>query len=323
MPPEWHSRDGASMVQLATGRILMIGGWSPEDPWGPLGNLGPDGGGDRITNEVWASDDGGVTWSLLLAHDASPPLTGANARFPPGHTVGLVTYGGHAVLLGSDPLLGSGNYAGDVWQESDNGTTWTRTATDAPTVDRTLFMCANFKGAIYVMGGQRSLSDPTTALNDVWRSVDGGVTWTRLADAAWSPRGMVYRPVEDKGKLVIVGGGRYTDTVTIAFNGVFAFDGTTWATMAPDGHDQFVATNYNPVASLNGRLWLFNGYEPVNNVELSRAVVSDDGGATWTTFAGGAGGPDPSHADATLTAGGRIIRISGSQAERAIWAFTP
>lgn len=320
MPASWHSRDGAQMVQLATGRILMIGGWSPYDPWGP--NYVPnEGGGDRLTNEVWASDDLGVTWSLLLPHDPNPPTSGPGARFLPGHTVGVVTYDGHGVVIGSDGSV-ERDLLGDVWHESDNGKTWTRVSTNAPTLNRALYMCGNYKGAIYVMGGQESEQDPATAFNDVYRSQDGGITWTRLANAPWSPRGMIYRPVEHAGKLYVVGGGNYADVpaVPIGYNGVYAFDGTSWETILPEGHSQFGTAFYQPLISLDGRLWLFNGYDPKKDVELSRALVSDDNGHTWKSFAEGSGG-DGSHADSLVVAGGRILRISGNLSERTVWEF--
>lgn len=322
MPAEWSNRDGAQLVQLGTGRILMIGGWNPEDLWGPLGGLGSGNGGDRTTNEVWASDDLGVTWQLLLPHESVPPTSGPNARFLPGHTVGLTTFDGHAVLIGSDPNNAQEDYLGDVWQESENGTRWTRVSTSAPTLGRALFMCGTYKNAIYIMGGQGSLFDPSTALNDVWRSTDGGVSWTRLPDAPWSPRGIVYRPVEHAGKLYIIGGGRYASDpyVPTAFNGVYAFDGTNWETILPDGHSQFEASFYDAMTSASGRLWLFNGYDSDRDVELSRAMFSDDDGAHWTPFADGSGGAE-SHADAVLVTQDRILRISGRLAERAIHAF--
>jgi hypothetical protein len=175
-----------------------------------------------------------------------------------------------------------------------------------------------------VMGGQAFQVDPTTAFNDVYRSTDGGVTWTQLANAPWSPRGMVYRPVEHDGKLLVVGGGRYADLpyAPDSYNGVFAFDGTNWETVLPDGHHEFEASFYNPVISLRGRLWLFNGFNPEQNTEFARAVYSDNNGSSWSTFSGGAGGAT-SHADSLTVAGNRIIRVSGSFNERSIWAFTP
>lgn len=324
MPREWASRDGAQMVQLPTGRILMIGGWSAHDPWGPLGNKGPNGGGDRVTNEVWKSDDAGKTWQLLLPHVKTPPETGAGARFKPVHTFCLTKHDGHAVVLGTDPLDAQLDYTGDVWRESDNGATWTRVTTTAPSKDRTLFLCGAYRGGIYVMGGQRFIQDPATATNDVWRSTDGGVTWTELAKAPWTPRGIVYGPVEHAGKLVLVGGGRYgTDpNKSVAFNGVYAFDGASWETVLPDGHAQLGAAIYNAVVSSGGRLWLFNGYDPATDTELSRATFSDDGGKTWGIFPGGAGGP-VSHADALLVTGERVLRVSGNLGERSIWEFSP
>lgn len=308
MPTDWYPRDGSQMVQLASGRILMIGGWSPYDPWG----------GDRVTNEVWASDDSGTTWSLLLAHDTAPPTSGVGARFPPGHTVGVAQYDGHAIVMGTDclkpPLLG------EVWQESDNGATWTRVTTDAPTVGRCLFMVGNIDDDLYMMGGQAHLYDEATAIADVWRSSDGGVTWTQLDDPPWSGRGMVYRPVEQDGVLTIVGGGRYDEVDTVSFNGVYSFDGATWTTVLPDGHAQWEATYYNASAALNGRIWLFNGYTATR--ELQRALYSDDAGATWSEFAGGSGGV-ASHADDVLALDDRILRMSGSLSESRIWAFSP
>lgn len=320
MPPNWESRDGAQMAPLASGRILMIGGWSHYDPWGPS-YVPSEGGGDRITNEVWSSDDLGQTWSLLLAHDANAPTSGPGARFPPGHAVGVVTYNGHAVVMGSDASI-EHEMLGDVWHESNNGKTWTRVSTNAPTLGRALAMCSNYKGAIYVMGGQESVNDPGTAFNDVWRSSDGGLSWTKLSNAPWSPRGMIYSPVEHAGKLYVVGGGNYADipALPVAYNGVYAFDGNTWQTILPEGHTQFGAAFYQPFVSLEGRLWLFNGFDPYNNVELSRAMVSDDDGQTWASFPAGSGG-DGSHADSLVAAGGRILRISGNLSERAIWEF--
>lgn len=311
-PDEWYPRDGAQMVQLGSGRILFIGGWSPYDPWGR-----EDGVGDRQTNEIWSSDDGGLTWQLLLAHDPAPPSSGAGARFAPGHTVGVTLHQGNAIVIGTDCNLPP--YLGQVWRESDNGETWTLVSTEAPTEGRCLFMTGTLGEDLYVMGGQTSIYDEATAIADVWRSPDGGVTWEELGAPPWPARGMVYRPVEQDGKLVIVGGGRYDDTEPVAFNGVFAFDGTTWTTLLADGHTQWEATYYNAAAALNGRIWLFNGF--TGTEELQRALHSDDGGATWMEFPGGSGG-DASHADAVAATTGGVLRISGNLSERNVYAFT-
>ena len=101
------------------------------------------------------------------------------------------------------------------------------------------------------------------------------------------------------------------------------FDGATWKTILPEGHKQFEPAYYQPLISLDGRLWLFNGYDPDTDLEIARALFSDDNGVTWASFAGGAGGPEASHADTLVTAGDRILRVSGNLSERAIWSFQP
>ncbi len=305
MPEAWHPRDGAQMVQLASGRVLLVGGWSPYDPWG-----------DRTTNEVWASDDLGVTWTLLLAHDPDAPKSGAGARFPPGHTIGVTRWQGHAVVIGTDP--NQPPYLGEVWHESDDGATWTLVSTDAPTAGRCLFMVGTLGDDLYVLGGQENEYLEETGLADAWRSSDGGVTWTELMPPPWEARGMVYRPVEHAGRLYVVGGGRYDDTDPVAYNGVYAFDGEVWTTVLPDGHAQWEATYYNALASSGGRLWLLNGF--TGTEELSRALVSDDDGATWFTLPGGSGG-GASHADAVVAADDVVLRVSGNLNERNVYTF--
>jgi hypothetical protein len=160
--------------------------------------------------------------------------------------------------------------------------------------------------------------DPATGLADVWRSSDGGVTWEELDAPPWTARGMVYRPVELDGRLHVIGGGLYSSGDTVVFNGVYAFDGVAWETVLPDGHDQFEAAYYLPVAAAGGRLWVFNGHTGLE--EFNRVLTSDDLGATWTEQPGGAGG-DTSHADAVVGLEDRVVRVSGSLNERRIYAF--
>ena len=318
MAPEWFVRDGAQMVQLASGRVLLVGGWNPYMPWD---------GVFHTTNEVWASDDRGETWFRLLAHDPNPPACGAGARFAPGHTVGLTTYKGRAVLIGSDPY--APNLLGDVWHSSD-GETWTRIATDAPTAGRCLFMIGKLGENIYMIGGMHNSYHEESGISDAWRLSDGGLTWTEVAPPPWkffappAPRGMSYRPVEHDGKLVIVGGGRYDEFNPVVYNGVFAFDGNKWETVLEDGHNglpQWEPCYWNSVAALGRRIWLFNGSS--TTTDYNRTVYSEDGGASWKPFPGGAGGHG-SHADAVLALDDRILRIppcTGTYDQRLVYKF--
>jgi hypothetical protein len=74
----WLNRDGATLCTLASGRLLLIGGWNTEEPWSD-----GKGGTMMVTNEIWYSDDGGMTWRLLFAHDPDPPSFGWGARLRP------------------------------------------------------------------------------------------------------------------------------------------------------------------------------------------------------------------------------------------------
>ena len=102
---------------------------------------------------------------------------------------------------------------------------------------------------------------------------------------------------------------------------MYTFDGTNWETVLDDGHTQFEATQYNALAALNGRLWLFNGVTDAS-VELSRALYSDDGGRTWQEHPGGSGGY-PSHADNVVALSDRILRISGSLNQNMVYTWWP
>jgi hypothetical protein len=324
--PQWYSREGAEMIVLSAGRVLMIGGWNPTFPW--LDRR--EHVYEEQTDEVWGSDDEGLSWTLLLAHNRSPG-GGAQTRFASGHAIGVGMYDAvgdgvepepHAVAIGSDPLLGPSTPA-DVWQESINGRHWTPVESDGKWLPRYYFMLGTlekeFKRNLYLMGGQSDPNDSGSGFADVWRSQDGGVTWEELGKPPWTARGMVYRPVELDGKLYVVGGGLADDDEPIAFNGVFAFDGDEWTTVLPDGHDQWEATYDSALAVLDGRLWLFNG--STGTEDLSRALFSDDGGATWSELPGGSGGM-ASHGDAAVAAGDHVLRVSGRLDERFVWSFT-
>jgi hypothetical protein len=315
LPPEWILRDGSQIVQATSGRILLGDGWSPSEPF-ELGQSVP-----YITNEIWGSDDEGESWTLLLAHVQTPPTSGAGARQRPSHCRPWVRLGGKIVVVGTEPAVGA--QRGDVWESSDNGATWARICTDAPTENFGVYMVGRLGADLYIMGGQTDPSNPATGLSSVYRSSDGGATWTQLTDAPWDPRGMVWHPCEHKGKLYVVSGGLYdgsSPSGSVAYNDVWRFDGTSWEEVLADGHGQFVGAIHVSLASVNGRLWLLNGHVPSTTTDLLRAAYSDDDGATWAHFDNDANGAKSggmeSHADAagvgTWIGGEYLLRVTGS-----------
>ena len=252
----WTHRDGATLVwfpdagPLGLGRLLLIGGWDTDGPW-------PDGKGgkDITTNEVWASDDEGVTWTRILDHahnDDAPPGTQFRRVHTPAWTKGD---DGYFYLIGGDAALTHS----EVWRTPmsgpDAGVKWQRMTDNIHDnwQGRILSIAGCLNGKLYVMGGQLT-EDPDTAQNDIYESSDGGVTWSQVLGPPWmhkgepswppwSPRGMVHgMPVID-GKLYLVGGARYSNGTLdhhgnlkrpMYFDGVYAFDGTFWEVVRPD-----------------------------------------------------------------------------------------
>lgn len=295
--------DGSGLFQLASGRLILIGG-------------APAGHASDVVNTVWSSDDGGTTWNVLLDND---PAT--TTRFQPGHTMGFAvhTQDGvpYAYVIGGDPFAPNG----DVWRTrlDGDGTAWTRISTSAPTASLALSMVFSYRGALYVAGGQHSIYDAGSAVSTVHRSTDGGVTWTSLGEAPWTPRGMVLGqlPVHD-GLIYLVGGGAYDgvgedgDQHTY-YNDVWTFDGQTWRQVLGNGHDQFPAVRYHSLVESRGRLWIFNGVIP-GGVEVASAHSSGDG-RSWAPI--GVDIPwSRTHAQAALAVSDGIVLTDGFQSPK-------
>lgn len=300
-PNEFYTRNAACTFRLASGRLLIVGGFNTQGlaAWS----------GSWVTNEVWASDDGGTSWSLLLAHDPNPPTSGAGARFAPMHSVAHGTCQGVAVLCGGDPTFSpSTNAPADVWVSDDTGAVWTRVNAAAPWGTNYEANLGVIGDDIYYMGGQTDTLDAGTANSHVYRSSDLGATWTQLADAPWTGHGCLWQLPTIDGEIYVVGGATYDNTTPITYNGVFAFDGSTWRTVLPDGHAQWSALLFSTVVALNGRIYIINGAVGVAN--QYRLVSSDDLGANWTTQHVGPGGAE-SIADIAMTTDSIILRIPG------------
>ncbi len=295
----FRPRDGAGLVH-AFGRLWLLGGWDPAGPaaWSNL----------PTTNEVWVSDDGGVTWTEVLPHDSAPPATGPTARFGPRHTAGWLRHEVDGVeylyVIGGDIFNGG---TPDVWRSAD-GQSWEEVTSAAPWGPRALHMVGVYEGDLYVMGGQLDIADPATCLSDVWRSSDGGFTWERLADAPWAPRGMVYSLVEHAGFLWVVGGGTYDDAPRTYHNDVWRFDGETWEEVSADGAAPWAPREYHNVFVFRGELWLSSGYEAddQNHGDVWHSVD----GVDWLELP--AQGFAPGHADGLAVTPEGPVHASGN-----------
>ena len=130
-------------------------------------------------NRVWKSTDGGKAWQELT--------TGTKFSARDGHTT---------LAIGTDIYVIGGYITGDdrVWKSSD-GDNWAQVTTSASTKfsprsgHRSVYIPSGTNAGMYVIGGYGTGSTPR--LNDVWKSTDGGINWTRVtANAAFAVRSL-------------------------------------------------------------------------------------------------------------------------------------
>lgn len=301
--------DGQGLVELASGRLLLLGGAIFGHAFGP---------NERV-NIVWSSDDRGRTWEMLLGDTA-----GTSTRPDRGHTLGFftATYGGtlYVYWLGGDPFAPTGDVFRIPASALDVGgnpaTAWTRISTTCPTSGLALFMYGVLpNGNIYVIGGQESIFDGA-ASRETYVSTDQGATWTNTGldcpTTVWSAQ---VGPLPVKGgKFWICGSARYLDGgVPDDFsNAVVTFDGSTWATVLADGHAEFPKHRYHSVVVYRDRLWMFNGTvsDGVTIESDTRSIHYSADGVTWTEWGSSPPWPE-THAQAALATSDGIYLTSG------------
>ncbi len=247
---DWPVREAHSSVVLPNGDLLVMGGlleigfakdaWRSSDgggtwllmtgdaPWGLRYEHSsvalPDGkvlvmGGDGPTgrkNDVWQSADGGSTWTQLTGSAAW------EARF---NQACAVLPDGSIVLTGGQ----TGIVQNDVWRSTDGGASWTHMTNNAPWAARRAHESVALPdGSIVVMGG---LLAGAALANDVWRSTDGGASWTQMtAGAPWSARRDFGSVVLPDGSIVILGGVKVVGFDTIPLDDAWRStdQGATW-----------------------------------------------------------------------------------------------
>ena len=209
----WSPRAGLQVVELAN-RFYLMGGRTPLDP-AVVGFPGAS----IIWNDVWTSDDLGVSWQPAL-----PP--GDFGQFPARAYFQAVTKDDAIYVLGGQnfkiipnpdptpggpPFISASDFFNDVWRSTD-GVNWTALTTNAPWAGRAGLSSVVFKDEIYVLGG--SVNDDSSIIggppqriyfNDVWKSADGA-HWTPVTtNAPWAARAGAAVVVKN-GYLYLLGG---------------------------------------------------------------------------------------------------------------------
>jgi hypothetical protein len=259
-----------------------------------------------------ASGIGGHSYGIHSSTDGaefSEVNTNIFKEYGMGLGAAAVKHGGKQLLMGgytpSDYEVwgetGNGRGINTVWS-SEDGETWTKVndgaATEQMFTARTNASVANMNGDLYLTGGYSvGFGAPQGALADVWKSTDGGATWTNLEAqfgddfvARADSKLIVY-----KDELYLIGGRtKYPYTY---FNEIYkSADGVTWTKVD-------VAAPFTERASFscfvyNDRMYVLAGLgnKEVTEGEDTKTVdvlfndlwVSEDGGLNWKEMTTGA-----------------------------------
>jgi hypothetical protein len=259
-PPRFHF----SSIVLSDGSIVLMGGYD----------------GNVAKNDVWRSTDDGATWSELTT------AAGWEAR-----------YGQSSVAMpdGSIVLMGGGNdtsvMMNDTWRSTDKGATWTRMTEHAAWPARFGPSAVVMPDRSIVLAGGYIWNRTTNAdtyMNDVWRSTDGGSTWTLVnAGCGWSPRNIHTSVVTPDGSIVLMGGFRCDNTGCHSVDDVWksADAGASWVMVNDSAWMSGIAmsgvTMPDSSILLTGGVRINSTSDTFSNTTWRSA----DNGATWTQVA--------------------------------------
>jgi len=174
-------------------------------------------------------------------------------------------------------------------------------------------------GSIILMGGQEK-SGLSSVLNDVWRSVDNGVTWTQqTTNARWSARTFHSSVAMPDGSIILMGG----------------YDGDTWLNDVWRSTDNGVTwTQQAANAGWPAREWHASVAMPDGSIILMGGLGfgrfndvwrSTDNGVTWTQQTANAGWPARYMHASVAMPDGSIILMGGegdSGAFNDVWRST-
>lgn len=243
--------DGIMAFNWKDSAIIVSGGW----------NNSP-----ATTDTIRISTDGGATFSF-------------KSRFPYlVHTAGHVaSLDGYFYWMGADYLSSATNQK-TVTRTNDFVTFDTRT-TNAAFGARILSAAWEWNGALFVGGGQSDLA-ATNVFNDIWRSTDGGTTWTLWNSSAMAGTDSVMRG-NAYNTVVVFNRALYKITNNVYPNTsskkVFkSLDGgLSWVRISD--YPFSLGVSYPATTVWDGKLWAFGGNNGSNTSNIAYLDKTD----TW------------------------------------------
>ena len=276
---QWH--DGI-FTAVYKDTIIVMGGW----------NAG------IITDSIWHSVDGGVTWSYrgVLPYAVHTPVF-------------IQASDGYGYLIGADIMTTNTANRGKVYRTSDYRT-WTLMTSSSPFSTRVLMAGVEFHGALYVGGGQDTTLNVTTGhFTDMYKSTDGGVNWTLLSNS------LTFMGKNVSGTLCVfadkiwqVSGGIYDNTAVAPTYDKTVYssdDGTNWKLNTSQITTRGV--QYPQTIAWDGKLWLMQGH----NVTNTDSITYMDRGGVWHNWIATTK-PSANHASYFVVYKDSLIRTFGN-----------
>lgn len=235
-----------------------------------------------ISNDVWSTSDC-KNWSLAKPDTFNSAGFNQNVDWAGREMMSAAFFVNRLWIVGG--FNGSPNYLTDVWSSS-NGSSWNRVTSGLPWLERFFHSVVVFKNKVWVFGGQNNVHDfpsktssPTLFFNDVWSS-SNCVNWTRVTAAApWAGRGLIYGSAVFKGRMWVIGGGRYRapDAAAVTYNDVWSTeDGANWTLHTANA--PWSPRRSHSVCVFDNRLWIIGGYSDGSSID---EIWSSADGANW------------------------------------------
>ena len=316
----WTGRVRHSSVAMPDGSIVLMGGYHFSGNMNDVWRFMPTGSSAQNPSHTYTTP--GTYQIALQAYNAdgydSTRKAGyitVNAPAPVANLTGTPT-SGQAPLTVSFTDLSTNNPTGWAWYFGDENYSqaWTQQTASAGWLARYGHTSVAMRdGSVVLMGG--SVGD---LQNDVWRSMDNGITWQQMtANAGWSPRYLHSSVVMPDGSIVLMGGGYGKNDVWRSMD-----YGATW-TQVNSSAGWSARSGHTSVVMSDGSIVLMGGLDS-HVTSLNDVWRSTDNGSTWQQMTAGAGWSPRNFHSSVAMPDGSIVLIGGNNGTNSndVWRST-
>lgn len=239
----------------------------------------------------------GLAAPAAAQQSQAAPITEADLQAFAPREIGPAVTGGRIADLAADPsdpsILWVASASGGIWKTENRGHTWTPLTDDFPvSAFGAIALAPSDPEIVYIGSGEQNNRQSTNWGNGVYRSTDGGASWTHLGlddtrhigkilvhpdnpDVVWvAALGNLWAPSETRGVFRSTDGGQSWQKVLY----IDQFTGAVDLQLDASNPDVLYAATYQRLR----RAWGFNGGGPGSGIHKST-----DGGESWIELTNG------------------------------------